>query len=135
MFSSKKGDVALEESQQNLLSLVFALGIFIGIMSFIFAIKSGTVFERHFHVKEMALLVDAVTISPGAIEVDYPKDMKDLGLIFEKEKITVYKLPKFISPPEHYPFSEDKNVIYEYIEIEPPGKGTIRPKISKQEMS
>ncbi len=105
MFGSKKGDLALEESQQNLLSLFFALGIFIGLMSFIFAIKSGTVFERHFHAKEMALLVGAVSISPGAIDVDYPKDIKDLGIIFEKEKISVYKLPKFISPPEYYPFS------------------------------
>ena len=132
MFKSKKADESLGLSWRTLISMVLIIEIFLGFMTFIYAIKSGNRFEIHFLSRDIATVIDTVTISPGDIIIDYPRDTKNLGIQIEKEKVLVYKLPKFTSPPETYLFSEDRNLIYDYAELVPSGDYAVRPRFVKQ---
>jgi len=128
---SKKAQEAVGISYRTIISLVLVVEVMLGLMVFIYGIKSGNVFEEHFIARDIATLIDAITISPNDIAIDYPRDTNALAISIEKEHVLVYKPPKFTSLPEQYPYSEDKNIGYDYKEISPSEGLNIRPRFIK----
>ncbi|MEK6808411.1 MAG: hypothetical protein AABY14_01865 [Nanoarchaeota archaeon] len=128
----KKAQESLGLSYRTIISLVLIVEVILGLMLFIFSVKSGVRFEQHFLARDIATLIDTITISPNNLIIDYPKDTNNLAINIEKERVIVYKPPKYTSVPETYPFSEDKNIEYTYTELLPTEQNGIRPRFMKQ---
>ncbi len=131
MFASKKAQEAVGISFRTLISAILVIEIIVGIGGFVYALKSGDIFDRHFLSRDIALLMDTLSIPSGNVIIDYSRDTIGSAIEIQKEKVSIFNPSKFEPRKDSYEFTEDKNIEYEYKEMIPSEGKSIAPRFVK----
>jgi|TARA_B100001971_G_C18242142_1_gene571624 hypothetical protein len=124
MHIKKRGKKAtLEISLFWLMDILIFAVVFFLMMIYVDKTVESTTFEKHFLARDSALLIDTLYISPGNTIINYPQNTLWFSFNFNKNKVEVYE-DETTRKPSSY-FTEDKNMIFNYKDIQPEKKADL----------
>ncbi len=87
------------------------------LFSFVGAISQGTLYNKNYISRDVALIIDTIYASPGDIHYVYPVDISEFIINFKKDNVEVYeelKLYEKMHPSRiSYPILVDRNIALE----------------------
>ena len=108
IFNNRKG-IHLEFF--TVFELVLAAIVIISLIMFVEDVVRQTIFEKNFLARDIAILVNTLYASPGAVAYDYGEEIDEFVLWFEDNRISVYgKKEKREDVSTFYLFADRKNM-------------------------
>ena len=118
---SKNSTIIISKLLLSLFELFLVVSIYLILVSQVNGIKNDVTFEELYISRDLALLIDAIYAAPGMVSYEYLNDKYDLTRFifnFKDQNVEV----NWEGVRAHYPYSEDKSIPINEIEIAYPEK-------------